>query len=562
MSLEKSSTEPLPCSSDRQVNALLSNVVTQLLEYTDKQVERLNQLAQIGVALSTTRNIDELLEMIVDQARAFTNSDGGTLYLTTDDEQALQFKIVQTESLKIRMGGIRGAPINWPPVPLFVNATPNMANVSAAAASRREVLNIPDVYEAIEFNFEGTRKFDASTGYRSKSMLVVPLKNHEDSIIGVLQLINATDPETGELLPYDKSSQQLTTALASQAAVAITNTRLINDLQALFEAFIQAIASAIDEKSPYTGGHIARVANLTLEIAKRINQVSEGHFAAVHFTDDELTELRIAGWLHDTGKITTPEAVVDKRTKLEAIFDRKELVRYRFETAIANTRHACAESILNLYRQGEWTAEKEAGIIAERDSQILSLMDDYRFLDESNVTAEFVPDAAIARIMKISEMTVTTTKGEEKMLTEDELKNMLIRKGNLTVEERKIIENHATMTIKILNKLPFPKKLRRVPEYAGGHHEKLDGTGYPLGLKGDQIALQARIMALADVFEALSAKDRPYKKEKKLSEVLKIMGFMAKDSHLDGDVLKFFLEQKMHIDYAKEHLNEDQLDIE
>lgn len=561
MSSGNDSLANLPCSSDRQVNALLTNVVNQLLEFTDKQVERLNQLAGIGVALSTTRNIDELLEMIVDQARAFTNSDGGTLYLTTDDEQALQFKIVQTESLHIRMGGIKGSPINWPPVPLTVNGEPNMNNVSAAAANRREVLNIPDVYTADEFNFEGTRKFDASTGYRSKSMLVVPLKNHEDSIIGVLQLLNATDPETGELLAYDKSNQQLTTALASQAAVAITNTRLINDLQALFEAFIQAIASAIDEKSPYTGGHIARVANLTLDIAKRINEVKEGPFADIHFSDDELAELRIAGWLHDTGKITTPECVVDKRTKLEAIFDRKELVRYRFETAIANVRHASAEAILGLYRNGDWNAEKEAEIIAERDRRIAQLTDDNKFIEDNNVTAEFVPDASIERIKNISEMTCQTTRGEEKMLTPDELKNLLIRKGNLTVEERKIIENHATMTIKILGKLPFPKKLKRVPEYAGGHHEKLDGTGYPLGLKGEEIALQARIMALADVFEALSAKDRPYKKEKTLSEVLKIMGFMAKDAHLDKDVLEFFLAQKMHIDYANEHLNPEQIDV-
>jgi len=252
-----------------------------------------------------------------------------------------------------------------------------------------------------------------------------------------------------------------------------------------------------------------------------------------------MSELRIAAWLHDTGKITTPEYVIDKRTKLETIFDRKELVRYRFELAMANAQH-------------------------ENDSEAIinKLKDDLEYILGSNATAEFVSDEKLARLKEIGETKVMTSQGEETLLTENELYNLSIRKGNLTAEERKIIENHALMTIKLLEQLPFPKKLSNVPPIAGAHHEKLNGKGYPLGLTADQINIQARIMALADIFEALTAKDRPYKEPKKLSEVMRILGFMVKDTELDSDLVNFFIEEKMHIEYANEHLDPVQVDLD
>jgi len=548
-------------SSNRQINELLNDVVGRLKEYTEDQVSHLNKLAKIGVALSATRNLDQLLEMIVDEARSFTGADGGTLYLRTDDETALRFSVIQNETLGTRMGGVTGAPINWPPVPLKIEGKPNNQNVSAYAANSGDLVDIPDVYEAPGFNFEGTRKFDASTGYRSKSMLVVPMRDHEGEIIGVLQLINARDQDTGEVIPFAHEYRELTAALASQAAIAISNARLIHDVQVLFDSFIQAIAQAIDEKSPYTGGHISRVANLTMEIANKINAATEGPFAKIHFTDDELYELRLAAWLHDTGKITTPEYVVDKRTKLETIFDRMELVRMRFELAKAEATIKALQYQVTTGKKDE-TATEEPVSATDAAAEISRLDEEFAFVSGCNATQEFVRDEVIARLDAIATETVETAKGVEPMLTPDELYNLHIRKGNLTNEERKIIENHATMTIKILEKLPFPKKIKNVPYIAGAHHEKLSGRGYPLGLKAEQINLQARIMALADIFEALTARDRPYKQPKKLSECIKILGFMMKDLELDTDVVQFFLDNKMHIEYARQHLNPDQIDVE
>ncbi len=548
-------------SENQQVNNLLNDIVGNLKEYTEEQVLHLNQLAKIGVALSGTRNLPELLEMIVSEARAFTDSDGGTLYLVTEDGASLGYSIVQNETLKMRMGIAAGQPIPWPPLPLKVDGVPNNSAVAAYAANSGDLIEIPDVYEATGFNFEGARKADERNNYRSKSMLVVPMRDHEGEVIGVLQLINARDPETCETIPFAPEFRELTSALASQAAVAITTARLIRDMQNLFDSFIKAIAQAIDEKSPYTGGHISRVANLTMIIANRINDTKDGHFAEIKFTEDELYELRLAAWLHDTGKITTPEHVIDKHTKLETIFDRMELVRLRFELAKA-------EATIKALKEQSATLVKGEGdslileLSPEAEAELKHLNEEFEFVAGCNATQEFVPDATIARLDAIAQLAIETANGNEPMISPDELYNLHIRKGNLTNEERKIIENHALMTIKILEKLPFPKKIKNVPYIAGAHHEKLSGRGYPLGLKGDQINLQARVMALADIFEALTARDRPYKQPKKLSECIKILGFMMKDMELDTDVVQFFIDNKMHIDYAKEHLNPDQIDIE
>ncbi|MBM3326768.1 MAG: GAF domain-containing protein [Calditrichaeota bacterium] len=535
-------------SSNRQINDLLNDVVTRLKDYTESQVQHLNQLAKIGVALSGTRNLDQLLEMIVDEARAFTFADGGTLYLVTADGAALRIAIAQNETLNMRMGGVTGAPITWPPVCLKIDGQPNNKNVCAYVANSGNIADIPDVYEAPGFNFENTRKIDAQNKYRSKSMLVIPLRDHENEIIGVLQLINAREPETGEVIPFAPEYRELTSALASQAAVAITNARLIRDLSNLFDSFIKTIASAIDEKSPYTGGHIERVANLTMDIAKRMNEVKEGSFADTFFNEDQLWELRLAAWLHDTGKITTPEYVVDKRAKLQTIFDRMELVRMRFEVAKAQVG-----------------SDGQVQNSSELNEQIKRLDEEFQFVRGCNVTQEWVPPATLDRLRAIAGETIKTANGDEYLLNDNELTNLLIQKGNLTDAERQLINNHALVTIKMLEKLPFPKKIKNVPYIAGAHHEKLNGKGYPLGLKGDQIVLQARIMTLSDIFEALTAKDRPYndkKEPRKLSEALKIINFMVKDGELDADVVQFFIDQKLHIDYAHHFLTPEQLDIE
>jgi HD-GYP domain-containing protein (c-di-GMP phosphodiesterase class II) len=517
------------------------------------------RLAQIGVALSAEKNIDRLLEMIVDEARFFTHADGGALYIMTDDETALQFAIVQTDSLNIRMGGTSGK-INWPPVSLRnSDGEFNYANVSAYSALRGVVVNIPDVYHAEGFNFEGTRRFDRSTGYHSQSMLVAPMRNHENYIIGVLQLINARDPAVGAVIPFSRENQNMTESLASQAAIALTNRRLIHDLETLLDSFIRSIASAIDEKSAYTGDHVRRVAELTMTIACRINEVKEGPYAGVSFDEHQLKELHLAAWLHDLGKITTPEHVVDKASKLETVFNRIELLQLRFE--LLRREHEIGK-LRQAIRDGRQATGDDPGeTLAESDDFIRSLDEDYQFLVRDNNGSEAMTDEQIARLKRIAQRTYPVDGAWRPILDDNELENLSVRQGTLTGAERNIINNHAMVTYKILSQLPFPKTLRHVAEIAAAHHERMNGTGYPNGLRGDQIFLQSRILALADVFEALTAKDRPYKKPTNLSQALKIIGFMVKDGHIDPELFDFFLKERLYHDYAIKELTPQQRDL-
>lgn len=531
---------------------------TGYIQFTDNdQINLLvNRLVQIGSALSAERNLERLFEMIVDEARNFTNADGGTLYIMSDDETELQFAIIQNSTLNVRMGGT-GGKITWHPVKLKnPDGSPNYANVSAYAALSDEVVNIPDVYDAEGFNFGGTRQFDAGTGYRSKSMLVVPMRNHEDDIIGVLQLLNSRDTLTGEVVTFSHESQKITESLASQAAIALSNSRLILDLEELLESFIKAIATAIDEKSPYTGGHVRRVAELTMTIAKKINETKEGPYAHICFNEDELRELRIAAWLHDVGKVTTPEYVVDKATKLETIFDRTEILKARFE--IMKKEHE-----IELLKQGIVNKETQGSenLPSSNDDYVKTLEEDLRFLVNANDGSEFVPKEMIEKVKNIARKQIVMNGKKQPLLTDNEVYNLSIQRGTLNDEEREIINNHVVVTRKMLAQLPFPKKLRSVPDFAGAHHERLDGTGYPLGLKGDQLPLQARIIALTDVFEALTAKDRPYKKGKTLSEAMKIMSFMVKDNHIDSDLFNLFVKECVYLDYAQRELSPQQIDI-
>lgn len=533
-----------------------SGAVQQYLSALCRQIQ---DLSKIGAALSAERNLPKLLEMILEEARHFTNADGGTLYMMNDDERSMRFEIVQTGSLNIRMGGTSGNSIDWYPVRLYAqDGTPNHAMVSAYVALTGEVVNIPDVYDVEGFDFTGTRAFDSKTGYRSKSMLVVPMRNHEDEIIGVLQLLNAIDPVTGDTIPFTQADQSLIISLASQAAVAITNTRLIHDLEQLLESFIQVIAAAIDEKSPYTGGHIERVANLTMLIAENINRIDYGVYAPLQLNQDALKELRIASWMHDIGKITTPEYVVDKSTKLETIYDRINIVRARFEVLKRDAKIKLLEHQLKIAR-GE-SLENTEPLEENYQEKIRNIEEDLAFLETANIGGEFMAPEKQERVRAIAEKKIEIGNQLRDLLDEDEVTNLCIPRGTLTDEERNIINNHVVVTIKMLEKLPYPKKLRRVPEYAGGHHEKLDGTGYPNHLKEDQLSPQARMMALADIFEALTARDRPYKKGKTLSEAMKIMSFMAKDKHIDPELFKIFVKEKLYLKYAEENMDPSQID--
>ncbi|HBH87611.1 MAG TPA: metal-dependent phosphohydrolase [Syntrophaceae bacterium] len=539
-----------------QINQLLSRLVSEVKGFTENQLDQIRRLNQIGTALSAERNLDRLLEMIVDQARDFTNADGGTLYIMSDDETELQFAIVQNTSLNIRMGGT-GGKITWPSVKLRnPDGSPNHANVSAYSAITGKVVNIADVYHAEGFNFEGTRKFDAETGYRSMSMLVVPMRNHENDIIGILQLLNAHTEMTDEVISFSIENQKMTESLASQAAIALSNNRLIHDLENLLESFIRTIATAIDEKSPYTGGHVRRVAELTMTIAEKINDTKEGTFAGIHFDEDKLKELRISAWLHDVGKITTPEFIIDKARKLETIYDRLEAIKIRFE--ILKRDYLLTTIKKSDVKKKRNCNEKE---IDNYDKYVEQLEADYRFIEEINTGSTFMDEKMNLRLNNIAATRWNSGGNFQNLLYDDELYNLRIPQGTLTSEEKEIIKNHVTITHKMLSQLPFPKKLKNVAHYASAHHEKLDGTGYPLGIKDSEIPLQARIIALADIFDALTAKDRPYKKEKTLSEAIKIMDYMVKENYIDADLFELFNKERIYLDYAKRELTSHQIDM-
>ncbi len=573
------------------------------------------ELNDIGVALSSEKDVNRLLEMILLEAKNIANADGGTIYLydhedpgewtsetridqrcdgdrrsgydrrahldvgqTTPEEKRadtwpkrsdrrsgvdrrhrpdiLKFAIIWTDSLNIAMGGTTGKDIPFPPLRIYDAATGegNYTNVATVVALTGKTVNILDAYDSEDFDFSGTKAFDANSGYRSMSFLTIPMKNKKDEVIGVVQLLNARDRDTGATIPFDVSDQTVIESLASQAAVALDNQMLIEGQRKLLDSFIQLIAGDIDEKSPYTGGHCERVPMLTEMLATAACGATDGKFKDFQLNSEEMYELHIAGWMHDCGKVTTPEYVVDKSTKLETIYDRIETVITRFEivkrdTEIAYLRDVAANGIDKEKRKAEFEA------------QTAQLVSDCEFIMEANMGGEFMDDDMKDRVRSIAELRWRGPDGEEHpFLDDNEVYNLCISRGTLTEEERTVINDHIVMTIEMLQKLPFPKGLTRVPEYAGGHHEKMDGTGYPRGLRRDQMSTPARMMAIADIFEALTAADRPYKKAKPLSVAMKIMGFMKKDNHIDPDLFELFIDSGVYREYAERYLKPDQID--
>lgn len=509
-------------------------------------------LNEIGYLLSTEKNLHTIMQKILTVAKKITNSDAGTFYLMSEDEKSLKFTAVQTDSLEISLSSAEGT-IPWPNLPLYKDdGTHNDINISVNCALNDRLINVEDVYKSKEFNFEGPKAFDAATGYRTKSMLVVPMKNYEDDIIGVLQLINKQD-EDEKSVPFTKEDEDLILSMSSQAAMSITQEKLVQDLEILLDSFIQAIATAIGEKSRYTQGHINRVSEIALEIANAVNEDKDGLYKDKYFDKDQLKEIDVAAWMHDVGKITTPDHVVDKATKLETIYDRIDLVKTKFE--LFKTQ----QEVVFLRKISQNTNLKE-NLEIEYKEFCEKTNDDFTFLKEINLGGEFMSDDKIQRVEQIAQYQIELDGQMQNLLTDNEVKNLCIKKGTLTQEERFIINNHAKLSIDILSSLPFPKKLKNVPKIAGGHHEKICGGGYPLGLKGDEISFEARILAIADIFEALTAPDRPYKKPNTLNQSIKILSFMVKDGELDKDLVKFFIDKGIHLKYAKQNLLEHQID--
>jgi len=542
-STEKKSSVRL--STDENLNTLLESVVNEVTVYAERLGGQIKKMSDIGRALSGVHDLNALLEMIVDQARSFTNADAGTLYILEDE--TLRFQIVQNDSLKIFMGGKTGETIPFPPVEL------KESNVSAFVALKGKSVNIPDVYDTNLFDFTGPKKFDQSTGYRSKSMLVVPMKNHDNDVIGVLQLLNATNPVNNEVIAFSQDYENLSESLASQAAVSITNAKLISNMTELFEAFVKVMATAIDEKSPVTGGHIRRVADLTLTMAEVIHNHDEGAFKDRKFSPDQMYELRIAAYMHDIGKVTSPVEIVEKAKKLQTIFDRIHYIRLRMDYIIQKVKlEGQQKKIELLERKADLAEIKKVELKSEK--QIQEMEDIRLFINKCNEPGEFLEDETLDKLKEISLRTYLDNEGQQQpFITEDELLNLSIRRGSITDAERKKMQDHAAVTLKMLKQIPFTKKLKNIPSFAGAHHEFINGKGYPLGLKGDEIPFEGKLMAVTDIAEALTASDRPYKKAMPLETVYRILRSMAGNGELDNDMVELFINEEIYKTYQEKH---------
>lgn len=470
--------------------------------YTPEVLEQVEDILNIGIALSAEKDHNLLLEMILTEARNITQADAGTLFLREGEE--LVFKIVQNQSLGIFQGG-KGEEVKLPPVKL------DKANVSAYVALTRERVNIPDVYQAMGFDFSGPRRYDKMTGYKTTSMLVLPLEDHEEKVIGVLQLINATD-DAGKVIPFAPHYEKVVSSLASQAAISLTNARILEDIENLFESFIQVMATAIDARTPYNANHTRRVAQLAQGMAAAINRVNEGPYQEEYYDEDRTKQLVMAAWLHDIGKIAIPLTVMDKSTRLE---DHLSLVLLRFDYIAAL---GAPEEELEKARELILTA------------------------NDSNT---FIHDELASELKALAQRSYRDKRGEHPWITPEELENLLVAKGTLTGNERNIMESHVEVTQRILDKIPFTTKLKSVPWWASLHHELMDGKGYPQQLKGMQIPLEGRILALVDIYDALTAADRPYKKAMPVERALKILSFMVEEEKLDPELYRIFIAEKV-----------------
>ncbi|MDD5274443.1 MAG: HD domain-containing protein [Methylovulum sp.] len=519
---------------------------------------QLDKLIDIGIALSAEQDSERLLEMILLGAKQITHADGGTLYSIKGN--AIIMEIVLSDSLGIKLGGNFGTPVNMPDIPLYLEeGSANLENVVSCSFHQNKTINIADAYHNQEFDFSGTKAFDRQNRYHSQSFLAVPMRNHEGDIIGILQLINAIAATDHKVIAFDEISQHITEALASQAAIVLTKQRLIADLEAMFESLVQLIATAIDNKSPHTGEHCRRVPELTMMIAEAAHKTQHGYLRDFVMTDADRHELKIAGWLHDCGKITTPDSVIDKATKLQTVVDRISLLEIRFEVLKRDLEIALLKQQIHALENG-----RKPDSAREQDylAALARLDDDLAFIRQANTGGEFMAAEDQERIRAFGQTTWCLQGEPQPLLTDNEIYNLTIAKGTLNAEERRIINQHIDVTIAMLEKITFPKHLKNVPEYAGGHHEKMDGTGYPKGLQRAQMSIQARSMAIADIFEALTAKDRPYKPGKTLSESLAILKKMKEDNHIDPDLYDAFIGQKVYRRYAEKFLDDYQIDVD
>jgi len=498
----------------------------------DKNVfsqESIARLIDIGIALTAEKDYNRLLEKILTEARNITRADGGTLYILEKDQ--LYHKIMQTASMGIFKGG-DGQAIGFPPVAM------EQSNVSAYAALMKKTVNVPDVYHSQLFDFSGPKKFDKATGYMTRSMLVIPLINREDKIIGVLQLINALD-EKGQITEFEKIQESIVESLASQAGIAIENMQYVEEIKGFFESFVEVMAAAIDARTPYNANHSQSIALLSEKFAKHLHALEEGPYKDTFFDGNKINELVTAAWLHDIGKIAVPIEVLDKPSRLGETVQNLLLRLDLIETRL---RLRYLES-LNGFLAGEALTKSKEEIENQWQEDSRYLQEARDFILEVNRPSTFVDPQKAARLKELRSKEFEGI--AEALLDDRDLENLSIVKGTLTDEERSLIEDHVKVTERLLSKMNFPDYLRNVPEWAVKHHEFLDGTGYCTGCCAGELPLEVRMLTILDIYDALTAEDRPYKPGMPKEKAFAILVAMADEGKLDRELTQVFVQSRI-----------------
>jgi HD-GYP domain-containing protein (c-di-GMP phosphodiesterase class II) len=549
----------LPTSRSRLYVLLKNNVDLVALKaralergrWAERYRYELGELIAISRALSSERDISKLLGLILEKSRYVTGADAGSVYIVEGQglnprERTLHFMVSQNDSLQIDFRE-------------FTLPIDDKSIVGRAVISR-QLINIPDLYQLDEpdknpWGFRHDKQFDRKTGYQGRSMLTVPMINQRDEVIGVIQLINKrrdgapklTTPQsfTDWVVPFDKRSEELSSTLASQAGISLENTLLYEDIRKLFEGFVNASVTAIESRDPTTSGHSKRVATLTVGLAEMVDRETTGPFHGVHFTADHLKEIEYAGLLHDFGKVGVREKVLVKAKKLYE--PDRDLLLQRFDFIRKSLEADGLRKKLDLVaKDGPAAAERRFAELDEESRAKIADLDGYfAFILKSNEPT-IMPEGSFEKLVEIARLSYTDARGaEQPYLSSAEVSALKLPRGSLTSEERLEIESHVVHTYNFLENIPWGRRLGGIPQIAGSHHERLDGSGYPRGLKSDEIRVETRMMSIADIFDALTASDRPYKKAVPVDKALDIIRYEVKEGKCDGELFRIFVEAKV-----------------
>ncbi len=547
-------------------------------------LEILNDLLDVNTLIQKEKDYMVVIDKLMEIASKACNSEGCFFY-TLNNDYFFSLDYSFNKKLNIRKIGSENMS-DFPTFNLNESRLKSKKSFVETCALNSELIIANNAYGEINYDNSFFEKFDEDNNYRTTSVLSVPIISRRSVVIGVAQFINPKDAK-GKVISFTEEMQKNILAICSLSAIILENRRLREAYIQLLESFIEVLARAIDAKSPYTGAHCQRVPVIARLLATAAVSQDTGPLKEFEMSQDDWYSLHIASWLHDCGKVTTPDYVVDKATKLETIYNRIHEIRDRFEILRRDAHIEYLKKRLNN------TASQET-LQAEFVAKIKNLEEDYEFIARCNIGDTELTDEDIAKLEKLSETTFTRyfsrMKGLswaerdnikdqeaydkpaiEKLLQDrddhhfkrynyGELYNLCVKRGTINREEREKINEHIVVTIDMLKALPFPKELVNVVEYAGNHHERIDGKGYPNGLTGSQMSIPAKIMAIADIFEALTASDRPYKEPKKLSEVLRIMKDMKDTGHIDPELFRIFISNEVYQDYADQYMNPQQVD--